>query len=515
MTCKLFVTVSTVLGMAAGLPLLGCNSGPSASSSIGTNSATGKTVRVRSQEVDRGSPCFVNDRPATRTEPGPVYADIATAAPATGTTTTRQAATSEPATPDRSNLPPAPLDSPPFPNSDWTGPDVLVGTRDGTSESRIEGVLKSTPAGSILADSRIRLYGWAEIGGNASTSNHTNSPVAYDLVPDQVVLDQFVFRVERVPDTAQTAHPDWGFRVTQLYGTDYRFTTAKGYASDQLLNHNRLYGYDIPEAYAELYLQNVAQGMVIKVGRFLSPPDIESSLANSNYMYSHSLEFSSDPTTFTGINTITKLNSNLSVEFGAVAGSDVSPFVNSASLNGRAMLSYRTDSGNDALYGGLNSIGEGKFRDGHDDLQQAVGVWGHKFTDRLHTQTEAYYMWQFDALTGGTVINGPSHAFAGSGPGSLIKGRADEWGAVNYLEYKLADNDYLTLRTDFFNDHKGQRTGYATVYNSETIGWSHNFAPGIIFRPEFRWDHSWQQAAYNDGLRKNQLTAAADFIFSF
>jgi hypothetical protein len=33
----------------------------------------------------------------------------------------------------------------------------------------------------------------------------------------------------------QNDHFDWGFRVTQLYGVDYRFTTANGYFSQQLL----------------------------------------------------------------------------------------------------------------------------------------------------------------------------------------------------------------------------------------------------------------------------------------
>jgi len=43
--------------------------------------------------------------------------------------------------------------------------------------------------------------------------------------------------IERVPDTTQTDHIDWGFRLTNLYGFDYRFTTASGYFSQQLLNN--------------------------------------------------------------------------------------------------------------------------------------------------------------------------------------------------------------------------------------------------------------------------------------
>ena len=40
----------------------------------------------------------------------------------------------------------------------------------------------------------------------------------------------------------QTDHMDWGFRSSFLYGIDYRYMTAGGYFSDQLLKNNRLNG---------------------------------------------------------------------------------------------------------------------------------------------------------------------------------------------------------------------------------------------------------------------------------
>ena len=436
----------------------------------------------------------------------------ATSAPATGPTTV---AASEPAEPDRLDLPPAPLDSPPFPSSDWTGPDPLIGTHDSNSQSLIEKLIQNTAPGKFLADNRIRIYGWADLGGNISSSKQSNSPVSYDLIPNQVVLDQLVLRTERVLDTSQTDHVDWGFRIGQLYGTDYRFTTAKGFLSDQLLQHNREYGYDFPEAYAELYLPKIADGFVIKVGRYISPADIEAQLAPQNYTYSHSVTFTFDPYTFTGINTVTKLSKNVTVELGLHGGSDVSPGTSASSLNGLAMLQLRNDSGNDALYGGINSIGTGKYRDHHDDLQQVVAVWGHKFNERFHMQTEVYYLWQFDALKGGTVIDGPPRPFAGSGAGTLIPGRSDAYGFINYFEAKLTDADYLTLRSDVYEDPQGQRTGFQNLYLSETFGLSHNFTPNLTFRPEIRYDRAFQEPAYNNGTRKNQVTASADLIFLF
>ena len=57
-------------------------------------------------------------------------------------------------------------------------------------------------------------------------------PSSYWLVPNQPLLDQFLFRIEREVDSVQTDHVDVGFRSSYLYGTDYRYMTAGGWFSD-------------------------------------------------------------------------------------------------------------------------------------------------------------------------------------------------------------------------------------------------------------------------------------------
>jgi hypothetical protein len=42
-------------------------------------------------------------------------------------------------------------------------------------------------------------------------------------------LNQAVMYIERVPDTVQTDHIDWGFRIVNLYGTDYRESLWRAY----------------------------------------------------------------------------------------------------------------------------------------------------------------------------------------------------------------------------------------------------------------------------------------------
>ena len=68
------------------------------------------------------------------------------------------------------------------------------------------------------------------------------APAAYDFNPNKIQLDQAVVYIERTPDTVQTDHVDWGFRVSAIYGTDYRYTTSYGLASYQLLVRHTFIG---------------------------------------------------------------------------------------------------------------------------------------------------------------------------------------------------------------------------------------------------------------------------------
>ena len=97
------------------------------------------------------------------------------------------------------------------------------------------------------------------------------------------------------PTRSRPTRCDWGFKVTNLFGIDYRYTTAKGWFSDQLLKHNNLYGYDPLQLYFDLYFPRIAQGMILRVGRYISPIDIEAQLSPENYLYSHSVMYSVRP----------------------------------------------------------------------------------------------------------------------------------------------------------------------------------------------------------------------------
>ena len=118
-----------------------------------------------------------------------------------------------------------------------------------------------------------------------------NAPAGYDYTPNTVQLDQAVIYVERLPDTVQNDHIDWGFRFATMYGVDYRYTTAYGLFSEQLLNNKQRLRHRLPDVRLTTFISRVMLGLDIRIGRFISIPDIEAQLAPNNYTYVHSLTY--------------------------------------------------------------------------------------------------------------------------------------------------------------------------------------------------------------------------------
>ena len=129
-------------------------------------------------------------------------------------------------------FPPAPLDAPPWPWPDWPfgGTPLLGGATPNSSGNNLMKALSGTSTGDFLKDNHIEIWGWVDAGFNFSTSQGTNGnfPAGYDFNANKLQLNQAVVYIERLPDTVQHDHLDWGFRVVNLYGTDYREVTMEG-----------------------------------------------------------------------------------------------------------------------------------------------------------------------------------------------------------------------------------------------------------------------------------------------
>jgi hypothetical protein len=434
----------------------------------------------------------------------------------------RQAPSDEPEPPRRAL--PAPLDSPPFPSSEWQG-FPLVGVPYSTKEYPLTKALYTLPGiGNFLKEERIKVYGWINASGNWSTSDKSNIPTSYWIFPNEPVLNQAIFRVEREVDSVQQNHIDWGFRSTWLYGTDYRFMTSGGWFSDQLLEHNRKYGFDPTEQYINVYVPGIAQGLIVTVGRWIATPDIETQFAPDNYLGTHSILFTFDTYTQTGIMATVMLNKQWSIQGAIHAGTDMAPWYKGATPTGMLGVRWVSEANNDAIYLVLNSINDAKFRRfkedgqsaGHDNFNYLVGTWQHKFNSAWHTKTEAYFMWQRDAVVGGTPSIGPVRSFGGGGGiGADIPGLSKTYGILNYTMYALSKRDFFTLRNEWWRDEQGERTGFRTSYTSHTLGWTHQLSDVLAIRPEVGYYHSYDAKAFDLGRRNYLWLGGLDVVLRF
>ena len=92
---------------------------------------------------------------------------------------------------------------------------------------------------------------------------------------------------------------------------------------------------------------------------------------------------------------------------------------------------------------------------------------------------------------------------------------APEAAVVNYVEHEFDTHRYLSIRNEFVNDIRGQRTGYATKYSEHLIGYGYWIGSTILFRPELRVEHSYDRPAYDKGTKSTQFIAAGDLTYHF
>ena len=464
--------------------------------------------------------------------------------------------------------PGTPMTTPPMPFTEWPyGGATSVGvTRSGSVDSPLMAAISNTSIGKWLNETGIQVYGWIDGGGNFSSNTLRkpggNAPVAYAYIPNTIQLDQAVVYIDRMPDTVQTDHIDWGFRLSGIYGENYRYTTSYGIASYQLLKYNSVDGYDFPMLYGEVYNPFVLHGLMLRVGRYISVPDIEAQLAPNNYMYTHSLTYAFDNYTNEGAIATLFVTKNFSVQAGIEFGTETTvtnvgvteanPAPNTATLpnpnfpgsrfpkDPGAVPSftfcarYTWNDGRDDINPCANGINGGQW--GYNNLQWYGFTYYHKFNDHWHISYEAYDESetgvpnlknpQVQALNtalgsdGGTPFgspfishNAPNEAFCGNAAATRCNAYAI--GTTAYLNYTPEPLDNFSFRPEIYYDPQGQRTGVPATYWEVSLGWQHWFSPQVEARPEVGYYHSNGANAFNGGTKNYTFLGAGDLIVHF
>ncbi len=470
-----------------------------------------------------------------------------------------------------------PVSAPPYPFIDWPygGTTTFGANRTGSVDSPLMVAIANTKVGQTMADWGIQAYGWVAAGGNLSSNTRPggNSPGAYYYEPNRFDLDQAVLYIERTPDTVQKDHIDWGFRVSGIYGSDYRYTTAYGLWSYQLLNRNNVQGYDAPMMYGEVFVPYILDGFMVRFGRFIALPDIEAQLAPNNYMYSHSLGYTFDNYTNTGIQLSQAINKNWIIQFGLSVGSDTMPWDAYAKLpnpaqyfmyNGAKTLNplyssatmykdpgaipsytgcvrWNSDEGGDNIYVCGDALNSGIW--GYNNLQWIGGTYFHKFNEQWHIGFETWNIHlnkvpnqnnpevQAIVAAGGTPFSNPASGILWNAPNMAQCPHVTQLTCtthtemfLTYLNYQIDTLNNLSLRLEYFDDFQGQRTGTKTRYFETGFGWQHWFSPQIEMRPEVTFYRSFDAPAFNGNSenpvgqppnRNNALVVSSDLIWHF
>ena len=218
------------------------------------------------------------------------------------------------------------------------------------------------------------------------------------------------------------------------------------------------------------------------------------------------------------------INKNWTIQACLHAGTDMAPWYKGAVPTGMFGVRWVSHDNKDSVYLVLNSINAAKFRRfqmygqpmGHDNFNYFVGTWQHKFNDDIHTKTEAYFMWQRDAVLGGTPSAGPVRSFGGGGGiGPDIPGSCYTYGLVNYTMFKLSKKAFVTFRNEVWHDGKGERSGFPGTYTSNALGLTYNFNTILQIRPEVGYYRNWNHRAFDLGERRSLVMFGVDMTLRF
>jgi len=204
-----------------------------------------------------------------------------------------------------------------FPNGAVTVHRV---TRPGFGLIAVDGGNRQlTSFGKLLIDNNFQIYGWFNPGANVSSNknNFGNAPIAYTVKPNTAKWTRRPLS-RSLPRPVQTDHIDWGMRLSVLYGqttaTPILMVSRAGNSTGRMTITDT-----ISDVYGSCGFRRLPR-LMIRVGRYISIPDIEAQLAPNNIMYHTRSAIRGTTTQTPGIVTSWQLTKNWMVQVGLVDG---------------------------------------------------------------------------------------------------------------------------------------------------------------------------------------------------
>jgi len=352
--------------------------------------------------------------------------------------------------------------------------------------------------------SQFRFSGWIAQGVTLNTRSprdRSNFPVTFNDGSNEYQMNQLYLVAERtVRDDAWSV----GGRVDMLYGTDHRYTMARGLEVNRDLSpkwNSEDHGLAMPQVYAEAFAP-VGTGFHIKAGHFYTILGYETVTAPDNFFYSHAYTMQyGEPFTHTGV----------------LAATDVGPVKLQAGVT-RGWDNWETN------YDEYGFLGGASWTSYDERTSLAFALHTGPEEGPLSPQTNQTYSRTTYSIVFSHNLYGPWSCVLQHDMGvdrNVVRDGSDaRWYGLNmYLFREITEHWKLGYRFEWFRDDDGTRivAGQAADYYQMSLGL--NYAPSdrLRIRPSLRWDWTGEQdfRPFADGRRDDQILLDCDVILQF
>jgi hypothetical protein len=361
----------------------------------------------------------------------------------------------------------------------------------------------------------INIFGYAEGGYfHDFSAPRSQGPtyIGYNSFKNKVILDKISLNIERAVDPAKKAF-DVGFHVEGIFGADAALIHSNGIMDTQTGRNQ----WDLLQAYVDVTLPGLP--VRLRVGKWIELAGFEHFSANiygafgdpARAFYSYSYQFLyAEPGTQTGALATFVLSPKWTVDAGVTRGWNQSTRDANGSLDFLGRVTFAPSDKTSIIFvmteGPEFPTGFGEDLPPGDDSDWWTAldlVMTHKVTDKLRLGL------------------GMDYVYARHIPG--LPDGAKQWGGVaDYVSYAIDRRFTLNTRLEWYKDAaNGFSTGapVSANFTAATVGVAITPFPEdhilshMLFRPEFRYDHSDRPVFGGD--RQNQFTFSLGALFTF
>lgn len=378
-----------------------------------------------------------------------------------------------------------------------------------TTRPPLMSLLHQIGVGPALDEAKINIGGVIE---GSYTHSFTSPPGnlmtgrVFDIEHEDPTLNQVALFVERAvsaPDAAKSGNFDIGGRIEWRYGGDSRFIHSVGLFDHQGFGDGPDNQWDLTQAFLDFAIP-VGNGLVVRVGKQVTPIGLEVIDPSGNDFFSHSFLFGyAIPFTHTGVFVTYALTDQLTINGAVTRGWDTSLEDNNGTVDFLGWVQYTVDPQTKfqvSLITGPDQPGN------NDDWRTLIDVIvSTKVGDNLTLAVNADYAIEEDSV-------------------SSVAGSTAQWfGVAFYAGYEVSKQLSVNARAEYFNDDDGARltgaVGGTSVWEA-TLGLEitpfpdSDLGKGLVIRPEIRMDYA-NKAFFDGGTDHKQFTAAIDAYYKF